>query len=96
MACIKLDPKGKVLGRMVHCPILKQGLQVRRERGEGEAWRDRANLGLWKNDRKPAKKSWTGSGWDIPLGVVAVPPFLGTAATNTGSSRSLRSHNAVR
>ncbi|CAH7160193.1 retinoic acid receptor responder protein 2 [Phodopus roborovskii] len=27
LACIKLDPKGKVLGRMVHCPILKQGPQ---------------------------------------------------------------------
>ncbi|XP_007640145.1 retinoic acid receptor responder protein 2 isoform X1 [Cricetulus griseus] len=27
LACIKLDPRGKVLGRMVHCPILKQGLQ---------------------------------------------------------------------
>ncbi|XP_008832007.1 retinoic acid receptor responder protein 2 [Nannospalax galili] len=27
LACIKLDPKGKVLSRMIHCPILKQGPQ---------------------------------------------------------------------
>ncbi|XP_051008386.1 retinoic acid receptor responder protein 2 isoform X2 [Acomys russatus] len=25
LACIKLDPKGKVLARLVHCPVLKQG-----------------------------------------------------------------------
>ncbi|XP_034375096.1 retinoic acid receptor responder protein 2 isoform X2 [Arvicanthis niloticus] len=31
LACIKLDPKGKVLGRMVHCPILKQGSQEPQE-----------------------------------------------------------------
>ncbi|XP_052029623.1 retinoic acid receptor responder protein 2 isoform X2 [Apodemus sylvaticus] len=31
LACIKMDPKGKVLGRMVHCPILKQGLQEPQE-----------------------------------------------------------------
>ncbi|XP_006236478.1 retinoic acid receptor responder protein 2 isoform X2 [Rattus norvegicus] len=31
LACIKLDPKGKVLGRMVHCPILKQGPQEPQE-----------------------------------------------------------------
>lgn len=28
-------------------------------------------------------KSRLGNGWDIPLGAVAVPPFLGTAAANT-------------
>ncbi|XP_029391527.1 retinoic acid receptor responder protein 2 isoform X2 [Mus pahari] len=27
LACIKMDPKGKFLGRMVHCPVLKQGPQ---------------------------------------------------------------------
>ncbi|XP_028640592.1 retinoic acid receptor responder protein 2 isoform X2 [Grammomys surdaster] len=31
LACVKLDPKGKVLGRMVHCPILKQGPQEPQE-----------------------------------------------------------------
>ncbi|XP_028735452.1 retinoic acid receptor responder protein 2 [Peromyscus leucopus] len=31
LACIKLDPKGKVLGRMVHCPILRQGPQEPQE-----------------------------------------------------------------
>ncbi|CAO2603548.1 Retinoic acid receptor responder protein 2 [Lemmus lemmus] len=36
LACIKLDPKGKVLGRMVHCPTLRQGPQVRRESQESQ------------------------------------------------------------
>ncbi|XP_055461478.1 retinoic acid receptor responder protein 2 [Psammomys obesus] len=31
LACIKLDPKGKVLGRMIHCPIRKQGSQEPQE-----------------------------------------------------------------
>ncbi|XP_036038120.1 retinoic acid receptor responder protein 2 isoform X1 [Onychomys torridus] len=31
LACIKLDPKGKVLARMVHCPILRQGPQEPQE-----------------------------------------------------------------
>ncbi|XP_021020305.1 retinoic acid receptor responder protein 2 isoform X1 [Mus caroli] len=27
LVCIKMDPKGKILGRIVHCPVLKQGPQ---------------------------------------------------------------------
>lgn len=34
LACVKLDPKGKILGRLVHCPVLKQGPQVRRKQTE--------------------------------------------------------------
>nr|XP_045016505.1 retinoic acid receptor responder protein 2 [Jaculus jaculus] len=31
LACIKLDPKDKVLARMVHCPIQRQGTQELQE-----------------------------------------------------------------
>lgn len=33
LACIKLGSEGKVLGRMVHCPIETQVLRVRRGKG---------------------------------------------------------------
>ncbi|XP_020029016.2 retinoic acid receptor responder protein 2 [Castor canadensis] len=39
LACIKLDPEGKVLGRMVHCPIQMQGRQEPQEHQEPQCSR---------------------------------------------------------
>ncbi|XP_037691790.1 retinoic acid receptor responder protein 2 isoform X2 [Choloepus didactylus] len=39
LACIKLDPEGKVLGRMVHCPIQTQAPQAPEEHQEAQCGR---------------------------------------------------------
>lgn len=56
LACIKLDPEDKVLGRMVHCPIETQVQQVRVRGGGSRGWG-----GSWWTETGPVGEVGGGS-----------------------------------